>query len=191
MQESDRRRYFRIQDRVGLVVRPIPAADEEAAIAGFGGEQEPGCLLNELRALRASHLPERRSLEYKLPTVAAYVRVLEQQIDLLALALGSADGYAATPDRDVNISAQGLSFDGAETLTIGSLMEVKLTLFPDRSHIRALARVVRNAEERGGSIALDLTYLRDVDREAIVHHVHVLQRLRLQEQAAAQGDGPR
>lgn len=182
-QDRERRRYFRIEDEVGLRVTPIPAAEEARAIDAFEDERSHASLMNELRALRDAHLPQRRSLEYKFPTVATYVRLLEKQIDLLAQAIGDDDGYAADPDTAVNLSAQGLCFDRDEPLEIGSLVELKLTLFPDLTHIRTLARVIRSEEPSDKGTAVELTHLREADKEAIVRHVHTLQRLRLQAQA--------
>lgn len=183
-QEQERRRYFRIEDEVGLAVIPIAAADEAAAIASFEDERSHASLTNELRALRDTHLPQRRSLEYKFPTVAAYMRLIEKQIDMLAAALGDEDGYARAPDTTVNLSAQGLSYDAPEPLELGALVEVRLTLFPDRCHLKALGRVVRCEDNPGcRSTGIELTHLRDADREAIIRHVHKLQRLRLQADA--------
>ncbi|NEV61086.1 PilZ domain-containing protein [Thiorhodococcus minor] len=180
-QDQERRRYFRIEDEVGLSVVPIAAADEAAAISGFDDEGSHASLMNELRALRDTHLPQRRSLEYKFPTVAAYMRMVEKQIDLLAASVGDGDGYASAPDTRVNLSAQGLSYEARETFELGSLVEVRLTLFPDRCGIKTLGRIVRC--ERGAgceSTAVEFTQIRDADREAIIRHVHMLQRLRLQ-----------
>ncbi len=189
MREQERRRYFRIDDKVGLLTTPIPTQDEARVMADFNEEKAPLCLINELRAVRDTHLPQRRSLEYKFPTVAAYVRMLESQIDMLALAIQNDDGFVATPNTRVNLSAQGVSFDDSEPLEVGSLLEVRLTLFPDLIHIRTLARVVRcEADPSCKSTALDFTHLRDADREAIIRHVHLLQRLRLRAHSEAEFD---
>ncbi|NEX23208.1 PilZ domain-containing protein [Thiorhodococcus mannitoliphagus] len=180
-QDQERRRYFRIEDEVGLLVTPISPADEAAAIAGFDDEEGHASLMNELRALRDAHLPQRRSLEYKFPTVAAYMRMVEKQIDLLAAAVGDENGYPAAPDTPVNLSAQGLSYEAQEPLEMDSLVEVRLTIFPDRCGIKALGRIVRCEGDEGcGDTAVEFTHLRDADREAIIRHVHLLQRLRLQ-----------
>lgn len=189
MREQERRRYFRIDDEVGLLTTPVPTQDEARIMAGFDDEKAPLSLINELRSVRDMHLPQRRSLEYKFPTVAAYVRMLESQIDMLALAIEDDEGFVAAPNSRVNLSAQGVSFDDGEPLEIGSLVEVKLTLFPDLIRIRTLARVVRcEADPSCKSTALDFTHLRDADREAIIRHVHLLQRLRLREHNEAESD---
>ena len=184
--EHDRRRYFRIQDAVGLIVTPIPPAEEERAIAGFGDERSHASLANELRALRDKHLPQRRRLDYKFPTVAAYIGMLEKQIDMLALAVGEDSDYATTPSTRVDLSAQGMRFEGGEGLESDAMVEVRLTLFPDRCHVRLLARVVRCPDDQDcQSTALEFTHIRDADREAIVRHVHVLQRMQLRAHAEA------
>nr|WP_207280962.1 PilZ domain-containing protein [Thiocystis violacea] len=179
--EQDRRRYFRIEDRVGLQLEAIRPEDEASLIASIDDPSARAGLFNELRAVRDKHLPERRSLEYKFPTVAAYVKVLEKQIEILALAIGDGEGFSVTPDTLVNLSAQGMSLDQGEIFALDSLVEARLTLFPDRCHIRAIARVIRSDQESAvRRTALDFVHLRDADREAIIRHVHMLQRLQLQ-----------
>ncbi|MBK5963889.1 pilus assembly protein PilZ [Thiocystis minor] len=184
MSEQERRRYFRIDDQIGLKLTPIPAADEAAAISGFADASARVGLVNELRAIREKHLPQRRSLDVRFPTVAAYVDMLERQIEVLAFAIDQRDDFPRDADTPVNLSGQGLSLRPDRGLEIGSLVQVRLALFPDRSRIEALARVVKcDNGENGLETALEFSHLRDADREAIIHHVHTLQRLRLQAQA--------
>ncbi len=183
MSEQERRRYFRIDDRVGLTLTAIPAEDEDRVIAGFADASARVGLINELRAIREKHLPQRRSLETRFPTVATYLNMLEQQIETLAFAIDQRDDFPRDPDTPVNLSGQGLSLQTELVLGIGALVEVRLALFPDRSRIEALARVVKlDGGESGMETAFEFTHLRDADREAIIHHVHALQRTRLNAQ---------
>jgi hypothetical protein len=184
--DRDRRRYFRIDDRMGLLIVPVDAAEEARLIESLETPSSRAGLLNDLQAIRELHLPERRALEYKFPTVAAYVKVIESQIEALAQAIGDGEGFPSSADTVACISAQGLALDWPVALEIDNLVELRLTLFPDRVHIRALARVVRcdNAEDQPGyRIAVDFAHLREADREAIIRHVYRLQRLQLQAHA--------
>lgn len=185
-QESDRRRYFRIEDRVGLAIVPVGADEEARLIESLDTQSSRAGLLNDLHSIRDLHLPERRALEYKFPTVAAYVKVIESQIEALAQALGDGEGFPNSADTQACISAQGVALDWPRALDIDSRAELRLTLFPDRVHIRALARVVRCDpvdDQPGYRTALDFTHLREADREAIIRHVYRLQRLQLQAHA--------
>lgn len=184
--DRDRRRYFRIEDRMGLTIVPVEAAEEARLIESLDAPSSRAGLLNDLHAIRELHLPEQRALEYKFPTVATYVKVIELQIEALAQAIGEGEGFPSSADTEACISAQGLGLDWPDALEIDSLVELRLTLFPDRVHIRALARVVRcdEADDKPGyQIAVDFAYLREADREAIIRHVYRLQRLQLQAQA--------
>jgi hypothetical protein len=183
--DRDRRRYFRIEDHMGLLVVPIGPAEQARLIESLDSPSSRAGLLNDLHAIRELHLPERRALEYKFPTVAAYVKVIESQIETLAQAIGDGEDFPTSPDTDACLSAQGVGFDWPEVLAVDSHVELRLTLFPDRVHIRALARVVRcdAAEDRGYRIAVDFEHMREADREAIIRHVYRLQRLQLQAQA--------
>lgn len=189
MLEQERRRYFRIDDQVGLKLVGIAAADEAAAIANFDDASARAGLVNELRAVRERHLPERRNLENRFPTVASYIEMLERQIEIIAFAIDDRDEFPKAPSHAVNLSAQGMSLASDEGFAMGSLVEVSLALFPDHSRVKALARVVKcDAEEVGMVTALDFVYLREADREAIIHHVHALQRRRLQANFEAETD---
>ncbi|WP_213378954.1 PilZ domain-containing protein [Allochromatium tepidum] len=184
-QDRDRRRYFRIEDHMGLLVVPVGPAEQARLIESLENPSSRAGLMNDLHAIRELHLPERRALEYKFPTVAAYVKVIESQIEALAQAIGDGEGFPNSPDTDACLSAQGVGFDWPEVLEIDSYVDLRLTLFPDRVHIRALARVVRcdAADDRGYRVAVDFTHLREADREAIIKHVYRLQRLQLQAHA--------
>ncbi|MBK1653683.1 PilZ domain-containing protein [Allochromatium vinosum] len=183
--DRDRRRYFRIEDRVGLLLVPVDAAQEAQLIESLEAPSSRAGLLNDLQAIRDRHLPERRTLEYKFPTVAAYVKVIESQIETLAQAIGDGEGFPSSADTEVCLSAQGVGLHWPEAIDIDGRVELRLTLFPDRVHIHTLARVVRCDDEgdRGYRLALDFTHLREADREAIIRHVYRLQRLQLQAHA--------
>ncbi len=184
--QRERRRYFRIDDRVGLDLAQITVADEAQVIADFPRASARFGLVNDLRAVRDAHLPQRRSLERRFPTVASYAAVLERQIETLAFALDERDGGPVAPNQLINLSAQGFCFETDSDFSVGSLVEVRLTLFPDRSRIKALARVIStDSGESGKETAFDFTHLREADREAIIRHVHALQRRRL----LAEGEG--
>lgn len=180
MTEQERRRYFRIDDQVGLALTPIAAADEDAALAGFADSSARVGLINEMRALREQHLPQRRALESRFPTVAAYIGSLERQIEILALAIGQRDDFPSHPDTPANISGQGIGLLADLGVEIGALIDIKLALFPDRCRIEALARVIKiDRTADGVETVMEFTHLREADREAIIHHVHALQRTRL------------
>lgn len=179
---GERRRCFRIDDRVGMDCRLLEGAELEAALEQFHSVTQRFGLLNRLRAERERHLPERRKLEAKFPAVAGYLALLEQQIDSLAEVLGD-EGPAVLnqPSVEVNLSAQGLSFLGDRDYPAEARVQVRLVLFPERSRVQALARVVAAGGARAGSrVALEFTHLRPEDREAIAKHVHVAQLRRLQ-----------
>ncbi|MFD2113226.1 PilZ domain-containing protein [Thiorhodococcus fuscus] len=179
--EQERRRFFRIDDEVGLALTPVAASDEEAAIAAHQGSTNRIGLLNELRGMRYEHLPQQRSLESKFPTVASYIRILERQLDILAQAIDGRDDFPSKPNTMANISAQGLSLMTDEVFAIDSMVSVKLALFPDLCRIEALGRVVRGeTTSPKADVAIEFTHLRDADREAIIRHIYLLQRQRLQ-----------
>lgn len=176
----ERRRYFRIDDRVGLSLEPVEADAEAEALAGFGQAARRFGLINELRAIRDAHLPERRQVQNKYPTVANYLAALESQIECLVLAVDSreTESLPEQPDTPVSLSAQGISLKASAPLATGTLVRVRMVLFPDQSRILAMARVVETSDEQ--RTALEFCEIRDADREAVIRHVHALQMSRLQ-----------
>lgn len=183
--ESDRRRYFRIADQIGLALTPLTAAEAEQLLERLEAPSSRAGLLNDLQAIRERHLPERRALEYKFPTVAAYIKVIEHQIDTLAQAVGEVEDFPGVADTPACLSAQGVSVQWLTAFVVESAVDLRLTLFPDRVLVRSLARVVRCDPFEDGSyrLALDFVHVREADREAIIRHVYRLQRLQLQAQA--------
>lgn len=180
--DDERRRYFRIDDKVGLSLKPLSAGQEEEAIAQFQNASTHNALFNDLRAVRTQHLPQRRQLEQRNQAFMAYVGVLERQIELLALALDARWDGPQLPDTEVNLSAQGLSVSTEQTMQPGALVEVRLMLFPEHSRIFTLGRVTSieaEAEHGHQEVGIDFTHLREADREAIARHVHTLQLERL------------
>ncbi|GAB0147598.1 hypothetical protein McPS_03380 [Marichromatium sp. PS1] len=178
-QERERRRFFRIDDTVGLQLTPIAAADEAQMIAEFSERSADIGLLNELHAIRDQALPQRRKLEYKFPTVAAYTRVLERQIEMLAIAFESRQQGIVLELQPVNLSAQGMSLALDPPPAPGSLLEIELQLLPEGNRILTLGRVLERDE---GPSAIEFEQLRDADREAIVRHIHALQLRRLRQE---------
>ncbi|NKN34573.1 PilZ domain-containing protein [Marichromatium bheemlicum] len=175
-QERERRRFFRIDDTVGLQLTPIAAADEAQMIAEFSERSADVGLLNELHAIRDQALPQRRKLEYKFPTVAAYTRVLERQIEMLAIAFESRQQNIVLKQHPVNLSAQGMSLVLDPPPPPGGLLEIQLQLYPEHNRIFTLGRVLKRDT---GPTAIEFEYLREADCEAIVRHIHALQLRRL------------
>ncbi len=184
-EEHNRRRYFRIDDRIGLRLKPVNLIEADRLIETLETRSLRAGLLNDLRAIRELHLPDRRALEYKFPTVATYIKVIEHQLDVLAQALSDSEGFPDTADVEANISAQGLSCLWPEPLPVNSRVEAKLTLFPERIYVQTLARLLRcdPVDADRYQIVLDFIHLRDADREAIIRHVCRLQRQQLQAKA--------
>ncbi|MCF1183188.1 PilZ domain-containing protein [Marichromatium gracile] len=177
--EQDRRRFFRIDDTVGLRLSPIPPAAEARALTDFTERSSDVGLLNELHAIRDQALPQRRKLEYKFPTVAAYIKVVERQIEMLTIAFESRQHGGELEPREVNLSAQGMCLALDPPPAPGSLLEIELQLLPEGNRILTLGRVLERDE---GPSAIEFEQLRDADREAIVRHIHALQLRRLRQE---------
>lgn len=93
---------------MGLLVVPVGPAEEARLIESLETPSSRAGLLNDLHAIRELHLPERRALEYKFPTVAAYVKVIESQIEALAQAIGDGEDFRTRPTR-MSVSAPRVS----------------------------------------------------------------------------------
>jgi len=178
---TERRRYFRINDRA--LVRYRVVAD--------------GALESERRALRARELDGANlatalleidvHLQAALAALDGRDRALAEALDLLnrkvtlvgrlaTLAGSPPDGapdHREHQPRDLSLSAGGIALAADTPLALNADLVVDLVLLPSNHALRALGRVADCRGRRGGGfdIAIEFSELREADREALAQHV--------------------
>jgi len=176
---EERREYFRINDEVVLDYWPIDAAG-----------------LDELREKIESKIPERfttaasfaatsrqiahafHSVQNDQPDVARCLQALDDKLNTLAqLFVAEEIRLNDHSTQEVNLSAGGLAFRSRQQLDKGSLVELRLVLFPSLMGMLIAARVIHCEHVNDGNlqypwqIAVSYELIRETDREILVRHV--------------------
>ncbi|MEM7255063.1 MAG: PilZ domain-containing protein [Pseudomonadota bacterium] len=176
---GERRRYFRIDDDIALRYRVLEGNALDAAVERFGSDRETESLL--AGTLLKSQRRAERELEHirrDNPHVANYLEQLNHKLDVIAHLLNAqTTEMPARPTHSVNLSASGMSFNTCEALEPGSVVELKLLVFPSHTCILALGAVVNchsvdmPRDEFIYRVGVDFSYIREIDREQLVRHV--------------------
>lgn len=190
----ERRNYFRIEDSVYLEYRVLAEGEAPAEEAE---RQWPERLkvLNELSTVSRQANAMLAKLRDFYPDITQLLVVLNQKVDLLvALVMSDEMADPVRPNRLVNISAGGVEFHSQSPIEAGRIVEVRLILFPSYTAMLLYGEVVRCEQhpdkdpESPYWVALEFTYIRDAQRDAIVRHVTDRQSAKLREARQAAKD---
>jgi hypothetical protein len=182
MSHSDeRRRFFRIEDSVRLSLRRLAPDEVAQAIADLERERSDGFgLCTDLTAIGQQVSASLRRIEGAYPDIAEYLKALDRKLDVLARAFLAAEvDVSDKPVRAVNLSASGMALQSREPCAAGTVLEIKMLLLPSYSGIRTLGKVVEcdraghgePAEEYPFRLRIDFSFMRDLDRDALIRHV--------------------
>jgi hypothetical protein len=121
-----------------------------------------------------------RRIENQLPDVAAYLKAIDRKLEILGRAFLANDRILATEHaQQVNLSAGGACLHVNECYDPGSVVEVRMLLFPSFTGLLTYADVVGcNAEpvdEAGSGAAyrlrVEFTHMREQDRDILIRHI--------------------
>lgn len=167
MNAQDRRRFFRIDDRLQLALHRF-ADDVTAGVT----EQRSETMIAIDRRLRVLI----DSARLQAPAVAELAellnRKLEHVLDTLRLHEELAQ-RAAFREHEVNLSACGMALATSEHYDSGARLAAELLLPPAATPLRLLARVVRCAPKDGGGyrLLLDFAGIREEDQEQLIQYI--------------------
>jgi predicted nuclease with TOPRIM domain len=173
---EERRRFFRIDDIVNLKAEVIEEAEVENRLQRFWEDQHEFSLRNEFNYKLEQHQADLKHIKTKIPELGRYLEILQQQIDVLTDRLLADEDKFTELEKQVNLSAQGISFFTDQAANHDDVVELHIKLNPGRQKIVVFARVVSCKEtddERGRyAVALDFEHIHEADREILVKHVH-------------------
>ena len=80
------------------------------------------------------------------------------------------------PTKPVNLSAGGLALDSAETLDLGTQVEIKLLLLPSYTGVVAFGEVIGVVASEDNPayphrLRINFSHIRDSDRDALIRHI--------------------
>lgn len=167
---SERRRFFRINDRVGVAYRVL--SDEEAASRR---EREPRpvdvlSLLSRYEHTIQTLLPELDAapLQQLLGALNDKINCVIAQLELDSRLVRE----VAHRVHEVNISACGMAFVAEEPIPAGKILSLDLILKPDGRHIASYGQVLGSeAQDRGFYVRIEFLGLAPGDQELLIQHI--------------------
>ncbi len=176
--QQDRRRFFRIEDTVGLKLVPIERKQLDDRVDKFWNDQHQFTLRNEFNYQLDQHQADLQLIKNKIPELGRYLGVLQQQIDLLTERVVNDNDDFTEFETPANISAQGISFDSKLAFKKQDLVEIHIQLIPSHQKIVALATVIEYLVQpinKEYNLSLDFTHIHEADQEILVKHIHARQ----------------
>ena len=175
--DQERRRSFRVTDKIALMLRFFPQEEVELAMQSFSARRHEHGMMNMFLRNRDKHLPVMTAIQSRDPEVAAYLRYLESKIDTIAgmMQIQELD-LPSKPTHEVNLSATGLRFLHDQSLQVDEVIEMEMLLFPSYALIPALGKVVACEEVAANdplqrfSVAVDFILLDDDDQDLLIKH---------------------
>ncbi len=177
----DRREFFRIDDDVVVAVRRVPADELDARLRELEqGLDTDFTVMSSLAGVTAQMAVYLRRIENQMPDVAAYLKAIDRKLDILGRAFLSNDELLTSEHaQQVNLSAGGACLQVNECYDAGSLLEVRMLLFPSFTGLLAYADVVdcdpEPAEEAGDDacyrLRVEFTHMREQDRDILIRHI--------------------
>lgn len=197
---EDRRRYFRINDKVSLKYRVVQGMDIDAEIVRTKHEQNTLAeMKNAFNCIEAKIMSKMTHIEEVSPLVAEVLGLFDKKLSLIENMVLQKDDQenAVTDTQNVNLSASGMSFESNTPINEDVNLKMELILFPEYQFIPLYARVVDCKKKMDDSlyrfnIAVDFIGISESDQETIMQHVlsrqaATLKKERNEQQAAANG----
>lgn len=191
MSMAERRRYFRIQDRLGLRYQVLDAGETETEPTlpeGLRSDTELLVLEQQIRQ-GIDHLRSQSN------AVAPVLDLLNQKLNRLLGSDDTSDGgfEGESVVTQMSLSACGLAFEAASPIDVGRLLLLELTLLPDyiRLNIKGLVvvRESRPADEQGHPrylLRVEFVELEEDTQEVLIQHVLRCQTRELKQRREAQ-----
>ena len=174
MSDKERRRFFRIDDTVGIKTEAIPAEQLDQRLNDFWTNQHEFSIRNEFNHELDQHAADFIAIEKQYPAIARYLKILQNQVDLLSEKILPEDTLNKVSSKTVNISAQGISFVSSEAVIPGEVVEISLQLLPKKQRIIVFAKTIHCDKIDGGKyqLTVDFEHIHDADREILIKHIH-------------------
>lgn len=178
---KDRRNYFRIDDTVRMSLRRVPPDELQGRLDRLEHDLAGNfTVLSSLAAITAQMTAGLRRIENRDPDLAAYLRAIDQKIEVIGRAFIAAEpemvAEVAVP---VNLSAGGMCAGVEEHFEAGTDIEIRMLLFPSFTGLMIYGNVVEcspaDVEHPSGRYQhvarIEFTHIREQDRELLIRHL--------------------
>ncbi len=181
---ADRRRFYRIKDRVSLNYCVVQSAGIDQEINKTNRRQQE---LAELR--NATHAIDARleAINIKLsrenPLIAETLDLFHRKIALHERMFridDDDDGKVFSQAREISLSASGVAFDAETPLNQGTHLKLELIIYPENHYIPVFAHVVKckqiqDDSSAGYHIAVEFEGISNENEERIINHIFKIQ----------------
>lgn len=176
--ESNRRRFFRIVDSLGVSYKVMT----EAELNGAGGESdEPSKPFVDTFSVMKNYNEALSSALENIyprdPDVASAIEQLNNKFDaiLMMLELDSlVTQRACHKVEEASISASGIAFPVEEQLNEGTFLALDLLLRPSPNHIGAIGKVIscdKLQDQNVYYLRVEFTEMSEPDKERLIQHI--------------------
>ena len=189
--DSDRRRYFRIEDLMAISYVKLTAA--EALVREQQMQSADYLAPNQLQVIERQLQLLIDKLRVQSPEVAGAIDLLNQKFTVLKDR--NVDPLVVPGEvrlrRQVNISACGVSFEDAQRQDIGQHLQLALTLLPSDLKVTTLGVVIgcHRAASAQWNVRVEFYGMSPEDEELTVQHI-VKRQSRLLAERRKNGEDP-
>jgi len=170
-QPENRRKYYRINDEIALLLRLLDE-DAEHASAAF---PEDAALFSQLEALQALELQTRpllRQLAEGDAALANCLRLLDRRSVLLTQTLLQQVYTDFGNRQQVSLCEAGLSMIYPQELPAGHRLALKVLLLPQFHALLLCARIIYCQPGEGGyKVGLEFENLSEAQRQVLARHI--------------------
>lgn len=178
---DDRRQFFRVDDSIRVNICTLSEPEAHARrTQGLADAPHSFTLMSSLSAISAQTAINLRRIENHDPDIAAYLRAIDQKIEVLGRAfLNQEPELMGIPARSVNLSAGGMALDVQQSYAPGTSVEVKMLLFPSFSGLLTLGRVIgcvpippaQMHEDYAFNLRIEFDAMSDTDCDILMRHI--------------------
>ncbi len=170
---EERRRYFRINETVGVGYQAMGHEHSPENLADSKARMADILDIIEEQDEKIEHLL--LDLEADQPKIVELISLFNQKLERVVSHLlldSQLIGRIARKMKEVNISACGIAFISDEDVDVGTSLQLELSLYPGDQTIETHARVVScEQEEEGYYWRLDFFGMSKADQETLIQHI--------------------
>ena len=186
--QDERRRYFRVNDLIGIRYRALSESETQRAI-----HAKPSSLKNLLSQMDEDIIVALAQVKNTDSDAYHVLNLLNQKINLV-IGHGfvkSDEGIESMRACEVNLSACGIAFPCSTPAKLNQHLEIELSLYQSNIHITLIAAVIAcedlidEVNENTHLIRADFINISDIDQEQLIQYVIQRQAQQLTEQREA------
>ncbi|MCB1724233.1 MAG: PilZ domain-containing protein [Gammaproteobacteria bacterium] len=178
---EDRRNFFRVDDTVRLSLRRVSADQVDRRFDELDHDLAGNfTVMSSLAAITAQMAMSLRRIENRDADMAAYLRAIDQKIEVIGRAFITQEPeFQAEQAVAANLSAGGMCVGVDENYEAGSMLEIRMLLFPSFTGLLIYGSVIDTepAAESDASrpfshvVRIEFTHIRETDRELLIRHL--------------------